>query len=52
MADKNQFVQGKKDLAHIEMKLHDEKGNPVHDATNEMTVSVEGPCSPSGPGKW
>jgi len=44
VADKTQFHQGKKELAHIEIILHDKNGNPVYDATNEITLSIDGPA--------
>jgi len=42
--DKTQFHQGKKELAHIEIILHDQNGNPVYDATNEVSFSIDGPA--------
>jgi hypothetical protein len=43
--DKKEFRPGKKDLVHIEMMALDKNKNPVYDATNEVTVSVEGPAT-------
>src|SRR5687768_13411079 len=44
VADKNQFHQGKKELTHIEISLHDQNRNLVYDAANEVTLTVEGPA--------
>ncbi|MBE7170124.1 MAG: DUF4982 domain-containing protein [Williamsia sp.] len=44
VADKIQFKRGKKELAHIEITLHDQKGNPVYDAANSIALTVEGPA--------
>lgn len=43
-ADKSQFHQGNKELTHIEVMLHDQQGNPVVDAVNEVTVTIDGPA--------
>ncbi|MBE7170074.1 MAG: DUF4982 domain-containing protein [Williamsia sp.] len=44
VADKTQFREGKKELAHIEITLHDQKGNPVYDAASSITLTVQGPA--------
>jgi beta-galactosidase len=43
-ADKKQFSVGGKDLAHVEIILRDKTGNLVSDASNEITVDIEGPA--------
>jgi hypothetical protein len=42
--DKKTFGIDEKELAHIEIELHDKDGNPVYDATNEITIDIEGPA--------
>ena len=44
VADKKQFRQSKKELAHIEMMLHDQQKNLVYDADNEITFAIDGPA--------
>jgi beta-galactosidase len=44
VADRKTFRQGKKELAHIEMYVKDNKGNLVYEATNEITVDIVGPA--------
>ena len=48
VTDKKQFRQGKKELAHIEMMLHDQQGNLVYDADNEIMLTIDGPAKLSG----
>ena len=43
-ADKSQFGASSKELAHIEVQLSDNAGNPVYEANNELLVTVEGPA--------
>jgi beta-galactosidase len=44
VADKKVLDAKKKELAHIEVVVVDEKGNPVYGAENEVTVSIVGPA--------
>jgi hypothetical protein len=44
VVDKTQFRLGNKELAHVEMMLHDQRGNMIYDATNELTVAIDGPA--------
>lgn len=44
VADKKTFSSGKKEVAHVELYVKDKNGNPVYEATNEVTVNIEGPA--------
>jgi beta-galactosidase len=43
-ADKSNFRPGKKGLAHLEIFIKDEQGNPVYEANNEITIDISGPA--------
>jgi beta-galactosidase len=43
-ADKAQFTVKNKELAHIEVQLTDDAGNPLYDANNELLITIEGPA--------
>lgn len=44
-ADRSNFTQSKKQLAHLEINIMDRAGNPVYAAENEITVDVKGPAT-------
>ena len=43
-ADKKIFQPNRKEVAHIEIELKDKEGNLVYEASNEVTVNIEGPA--------
>ncbi len=43
VADVSTLNHSKQGLAHIEIEVVDEAGNPVYGATNETTISIKGP---------
>lgn len=43
-ADKAHFAANSKDLAHIEVQLTDDAGNPVYEANNELSIAIDGPA--------
>ena len=45
VADVDSLMHNDKQLAHIEIVVVDKDGNPIYSATNEITVTVEGPAS-------
>ena len=44
LADKKKFNSNSKELCHIEISIHDKKGNLVYEAANEVSITVEGPA--------
>jgi hypothetical protein len=44
IVDKQKFNARKKDLAHVEIRIVDKNGNFVYEASNEVTVTIEGPA--------
>ena len=45
VADVDSLIHNDKQLAHIEIMVVDKDGNPIYNATNEITVTIEGPAS-------
>jgi hypothetical protein len=44
VADKKRFRTNRENLVHLEVFIKDAKGNPVYEATNEITVDIKGPA--------
>lgn len=44
LVDKKEFKQGGRETAHIDIMIQDAKGNLVYDATNEISIAIEGPA--------